>query len=112
MWESVKLRCEESLQVGDLLSIIFILIIAMFSFCFFQEREASVKVGRDGDGDCHKGTGCPGASVQSLFCICILSKFIFKLSCVQFVCRWKTFLEFKIFLYFIFKAFCAFVSCR
>ena len=51
-------------------------------FSFFQEREASVKGGRDEDGDCHRGTGCPGASVQSLFCICILSKFISKLSCV------------------------------
>jgi len=51
-------------------------------FSFFQEREASVKGGRDGDGNCHRGMGCPGASVQSLFCICILSKFISKLSCV------------------------------
>ena len=79
---------------------------------FFQEREASVKGGRDGDGDCHRGTGCPRTSVQSLFCICILLKFIFKLSCVRFVCRWKTFLEFKDFLNFIFKAFCAFLSCH
>ena len=47
----------------------------MCSF-FFQEREASVKGRRDGGGVCHRGTGCPGASVQSLFCVCILSKFI------------------------------------
>ena len=51
-------------------------------FSFFQERVALVKGGRDGDGDCHRGTGCPRASVQSLFYVCILSKFIFKLSCV------------------------------
>ena len=51
-------------------------------FFFFQEHKASVKGGHDGDGDCHTGTGCPGVSVQSLFCAGILSKFISKLSCV------------------------------
>ena len=75
-------------------------------------REASVKGRRDGDGDCHRGMGCPGESVQSLFCICILSKFISKLLSVLFVCRSKTLLELKDFLYFIFKSLCAFMCCN
>ena len=78
----------------------------------FQELETSVKGGHDGDENCHRGMGCPGASVQTLFCICNISKFISKQSSVLFVCRSKTLLEFKdFFFYFISKSLCAFVCC-
>ena len=54
----------------------------------FQKREASVKGGHDGDEDCHRGMGCPGASDRGNL----------------FVCCSKTLFELKDFLYFIFKS--------
>ena len=78
-------------------------------FSFFQEREASVKGGRDGGGDCHRGTGCPRASVQSLFCVCILSKFIFKLSCVLLFVVQKLYWNLRIFFISYLNHLCIFV---
>ena len=86
----------------------------MFSFFFFQEREASVKSGRDQTGSVTEEWVVPGrhSSLSLYFYIFILLKFIFQtVLCSVFVVR-KNLFEFDVFLYFIFKSLCAFVSCR
>ena len=87
--EICKLRCKESLRVGGLLSIIFILILAMFSF-FFRSARRQSRAGMMEVGFVTEERVVPGR--QSSLYLCLHT---FKIHFVLSVCIPKTLLEFK-----------------
>ena len=107
--DPVKVRCEESLQVGVLLSIIY----THPCYIFLFSGARGVDQGRAWwtRGLSQKNGLSQGVNPVFILCLDTFKIYFQTVMCFV-VCRPKTLLEFKNFLYFIFKSLCAFVRCR